>query len=465
MTRVLSELKRRKDRNKLYDYKPYARQRMFHNASGQFRERLFMAGNQLGKTWSSAYEIAIHLTGMYPDWWEGSRWMSPVTGWAMGVTNESLRDTLQRLLLGRPGDWGTGTIPADLIIDIKRAQGIADAVDTILVRHISGGTSRVSFKSYEKGRAKLQGETINFAALDEEPPMDIYVEVLTRTNAVKGGMVWLTFTPLMGMSDVVKRFLNEQNPDRNVTTMTIEDVEHYTREEKDRIIASYPAHERKARAQGIPFLGSGQVFPVPEDNLMIEYMVLPDHWPRICGIDFGFDHPFAAVWLAWDRDTDTIYIYDVFKNRQGTPRTHAPVISSRGPWVPVAWPHDGLQHSKDSGIQLAEQYRAAGLNMLHERAQYEETPDGGQNSRFSVEAGIMDMLERMNTGRFKVFSHLADWWEEFRMYHRKDGKIVAKDDDAMSATRYAVMSLRFSALPPVHQRRKGIERDYDWRVG
>ena len=432
----------------------------------KFRERLFMAGNQLGKTWSSAYEIAIHLTGRYPDWWEGKRWSRPIVAWATGVTGESVRDTLQRLLLGRAGEWGTGTIPGEAIIDVKRAQGIADAVDTVLVRHATGGISRVSFKSYEKGREKWQGETIDILALDEEPPMDIYVEGITRTNATKG-IVFMTFTPLMGMSDVVKRFLNENNPDRVVINMTIEDVEHYTREDKDRIIASYPAHERKARAMGIPFLGSGQVFPVPEDQIMIDYMVLPDHWPRMVGIDFGFDHPFAAVWLAWDRDTDTVYVYDVFKNRQGTPRSHAPPILSRGPWIPVAWPHDGLQHDKGSGIQLAEQYRQAGLNMLHERAQYEETSGttGSQTSRFSVEAGIMDMLERMQSGRFKVFSHLADWWEEFRMYHRKDGKIVAKDDDALSATRYAVMSLRMAVTPPLGNRTASIDRDYNWRAG
>lgn len=382
------------------------------------------------------------------------------------MTGESVRDTLQRLLLGRPGEWGTGTIPADDIVDVKRALGVADSVDTVLVRHISGGISRVAFKSYEKGRERWQGETIDFLALDEEPPMDIYVEGITRTNATKG-MVFMTFTPLMGMSDVVKRFFNEQSPDRTIITMTIEDVDHYTRAEKDQIIASYPAHERKARAMGIPFLGSGQVFPVPEDQVMIEYMALPDHWPRIVGIDFGFDHNFAAVWLAWDRDTDTIYVYDVFTNRQGTPRSHSGPILSRGAWIPVAWPHDGLQHDKGSGVQLAEQYRSFGLLMLHERAQYEETPSaaGAATSRHSVEAGIMDMLQRMQDGRFKVFSHLADWWSEFRMYHRKDGKIVAKDDDALSATRYGVMSLRYAITPPLGSMSGAVKRDYDWRVG
>jgi hypothetical protein len=196
--------------------------------------------------------------------------------------------------------------------------------------------------------------------------------------------------------------------------------------------------------------------------------VLPDYWPRICGIDFGFNHPFAAVWLAWDRDNDTVYVYDVYTNKGGTPSVHAGPILSRGPWVPVAWPHDGLQHDKGSGVMLSELYRQAGLNMLHERAQYEEVPGvtaGAQKLRSSVEAGVMDMLERMKSGRFKVFSHLADWWAEFRMYHRKDGKIVAIEDDCMSATRYAVMSLRFAATPPLGNRQVSPTRDYNWRVG
>jgi phage terminase large subunit-like protein len=37
---------------------------------------------------------------------------------------------------------------------------------------------------------------------DEEPPPDIYSEGLTRTNAT-GGITMITFTPLLGMSEVV----------------------------------------------------------------------------------------------------------------------------------------------------------------------------------------------------------------------------------------------------------------------
>lgn len=380
---------------------------------------------------------------------------------------ESTRDTLQRLVLGRPGEWGTGTVPADDIIEIKRAQGIADSVDCMFVKHISGGISRLYFKSYEKGRSKLQGETLDFAALDEEPPLDIYTEVLTRTNATKG-IVWITFTPLLGMSDVVRMFLQDPTPDRSDTNMTVEDVGHYSKEEIARIIASYPAHEREARALGIPILGSGRVFAVDEALLRVDPIQIPDSWPVICGIDFGIDHYTACAWLAWDRDTDTVYLYDAIRVRQATPRDIAPLMKARGEWVPVGWPHDGLQTEKSSGIQLAEFYRDEGINMLYEKASLPETgaEEGYKVSRFSVEAGVMLMLQYMQAGKFKVFAHLNDFWEEFRLYHRKDGKIVKEGDDLLSAVRYAFSMRRFAITPP--EPSKGYldpRRDYDWRAG
>lgn len=468
LLKITQELKRRQDRNKLSRYKPYQRQIDFHNAGATHRERLFRAGNQLGKTWSSAYEIAFHLTGLYPEWWHGKRWARGVTGWALGESMESTRDTMQRLILGRPGEWGTGTIPAELIIgEPKRAQGIADSVDCVFVRHVSGMVSRLYFKSYEKGRSKLQGETLDFAALDEEPAMDIYTEVLTRTNATKG-IVWITFTPLLGMSEVVRLFLQNPTADRADINMTIDDVDHYTQEERDRIVASYPAHEREARSKGTPILGSGRVFPIAESVITVEPFALPDLWPRICGVDFGWDHPSAAAWLAWDRDSDTIYVYDCLRVRETTPREQAPSINSRGSWIPVAWPHDGLQTEKGSGFQLAQQYRDANVNMLHEMAQFPETGDesGHKVSRTSVEAGVLAMLQRMQTGKFKVFSTCNDWFEEFRLYHRKDGKIVKLQDDLMAATRYAYMMLRYATVPPDPSKLMlNPRRSYDWRAG
>lgn len=456
-----------------------------------FRERLFRAGNQQGKTLSSANEIAIHLTGKYPDWWEGRRWNRAVTGWALGESMESTRDTLQRLLLGRPGEWGTGTIPADSIIEIKRAQGVADSVDCVYVRNISGGISRLYFKSYEKGRSKLQGETLDFAALDEEPPLDIYTEVLTRTNAT-GGMVWITFTPLLGMTEVVNLFLDEKKrtADRCDINMTIDEVEHYTPAQRAQIIASYPEHEREARAKGVPILGSGRIFPVAEALITVQPFSLPDLWPRIAGMDFGWDHPSAAAWLAWDRDENIIYIYSALREREKTAAEFAPGILAQGPWIPMAWPADGLQHEKGTGFQLAEQYRTAGVNMLHEHAQFSETGDevGNRVSLVSVEAGLQAMLQAFKANdpteyarqldllqragrttekplRMRVFAGLDDWFNEFRLYHRKDGKIVKLQDDLMAATRYAYMMLRYAITPPDPMRDQlNPRRNSNWRT-
>lgn len=208
----MAEKKKRRQENRLTDYRPYARQREYHNNLD--RECLLMAGNQLGKTYCGAADTAFHLTGLYPDWWEGRRWDRPTRWWAGSKTSEVTRDGVQRYLVGEPKDessWGTGMIPKAHLLATKRRMGVADALDSITVKHVSGGTSTLGFKSYDQGRQKWQGETLDGVWFDEEPPMDIYMEGLTRTNATKG-ITRITFTPLLGMSDVVSMFLNEEEP-------------------------------------------------------------------------------------------------------------------------------------------------------------------------------------------------------------------------------------------------------------
>lgn len=171
-----------------------------------------MAGNQLGKTFCGGFEAAMHLTGRYPDWWEGRRFDKPIRMWAGSVTGEVTRDNVQRVLLGPPRDrsaWGEGAIPADSLGRISMRSGVPDAADGVLVKHETGGWSSLGFKSYDQGRPKWQGETLDVVWLDEEPPMDLYIEALTRTNATDG-IVYITFTPLLGMSDVVSMFLEEE---------------------------------------------------------------------------------------------------------------------------------------------------------------------------------------------------------------------------------------------------------------
>ncbi len=228
---------------------------------------------------------------------------------------------------------------------------------------------------------------------------------------------------------------------RHVTNMTIDDADHFSDGQKAEIIASYPDHEREARVKGIPALGSGRIYPVADELITVAPFAIPTYWTQIAALDFGWEHPTAAVNLAWDRDTDTVYVTKVYRRKNATPVEHCATLKGwSAPWW--AWPHDGLQHDKQSGKQLRHAYEEHGLNMLSKQAQF---PDGGNG----VEAGLQFILERMQTGRFKVFSHLTEWFDEFRLYHRKtmpDGssKIVKLRDDLMDATRYGVMCLRFA---------------------
>lgn len=428
---LLEERERREARRKLYGYKPYAKQREFHALGATELERLFRAGNQQGKTFAGAAEVAYHATGLYPDWWTGRRYDHPVMVWCASNTGETTRDNPQRALLGIVGERGTGAIPGDLIGDAKLAIGVADLVDYVKVKHVSGGWSTIRLKHYSQGREKWQGPPVHVVWLDEEPPADIYSEAQARTIAT-AGMIYTTFTPLLGMTDVVRKLLGT----RADVNMTIEDAEHIPADERERIIASFPAHERDARTKGIPTLGSGRIFPVCEADISCEAFAIPPHWPMIGGIDFGWDHPTAAALIAWDRDADCMYITQTYKRKEATPVLHAAALKAWGP-IPWAWPHDGLQHDKGSGEQLASQFRAQGLGMLPERITFVDGTNG-------VEAGLFEMLDRMQTGRLKVFAHLADWWDEYRLYHRKDGKVVKEYDDVISAVRYAMMGLRFA---------------------
>lgn len=234
---------------------------------------------------------------------------------------------------------------------------------------------------------------------------------------------------------------------RHVTRMTIDDAEHYTPEERAAIVASYPAHEREARAKGVPVLGSGRIFPIPQESIEVDSFEIPDYWPQIGALDFGWDHPTAAVCLAWDRDADVVYVTKAYKAKEATPVIHAAAVKPWGEELPWAWPHDGFQHDKGSGLELRKQYKDQGLNMLPEHATFE---DGGNG----VEAGLMAMLDRMQAGKLRVFKHLVDWFSEFLLYHRKDGKVVKEFDDLMSATRYGIMMLRFAR---VLKKRRAVE--------
>ena len=447
---LLEAQARARRQNRLASFQPYPKQLQFIEMGATRRERLFMAGTQVGKSEGGAFEMACHLTGNYPKWWPGKRYDHPIRAWAAAETAEQVRDIAQTKLCGIPGGeetWGTGMIPKSLLLGKSAGHGVSDGYDTIRVRHVSGGTSTLSFKAYAQGRSKFQGATLDLVWTDEEPPADIYSECLSRLTGE--GCLYTTCTPLLGYTPFINRFTRDDSPearrDRGTIRMGLRDAAHFTAEEKDRRLAGYPLHERAARENGDPMLGSGAVFEeVIESDITTKLSLseVPLYWPKLWGIDFGIAHPFAAVLTAWDKDADVLYLLEAFKLAGGVPVNHAARMRSIAANVPVAWPHDGTAREKGSGEELATLYKAQGLKMLPHHATHST---GG----FGTEAGILELLTRMRDGRFKVGSHLADWFEEFRGYHRKDGLIVKVNDDLMSATRIATMARRHARDAPI----------------
>lgn len=221
LLQVIEALKDKRDHNKIAQLYPdkgkfrralYPKHMEFFEASKHFSEILFMAGNRTGKTLSGGFKTTNHLTGDYPDWWPGRRFDRPTKFWACGDTSETVRDIVQFILLGPPADIGSGLIPRDSIVKItSKAGGVANAIDTVAVKSVFGGESILGFKCYKQGRKSFEGTKQDGIWDDEESPMDIYSEQLLRITSTDGsgvgGLLYTTFTPLQGLSDVVMSFL------------------------------------------------------------------------------------------------------------------------------------------------------------------------------------------------------------------------------------------------------------------
>jgi phage terminase large subunit-like protein len=408
----------------------YVKHLEFFAAGATRRERLFLAANRVGKSEGvGGYEMTCHLTGQYPDWWEGRRFNKPILAWAAGDTAKCTRDIIQRILLGPVGEYGTGLIPRETLVRTTQKPGVSDCVESIFVRHSSGGISEVTLKSFDQGREAFQGTNRDVIWLDEEADRAIYVESLLRTMTTNGILI-LTFTPLLGMTDICRDFLaaKEQDEGKFVSQATWDDAPHLTREAKEELWKSIPEFQRKARSKGIPVLGSGAIYPVDESDFVIPPHDIPKYHPRAFGMDVGWNKT-ACVWGSRDNESGVITLYSEHYMGQQVPLLHAEAIRSRGAWIPGVVDPAARGRSQVDGTQLIHAYRECGLEL--------------QPAANAVEAGIYAVWQLLAAGKLKVFSSLNNWLQEVRLYQRdQDGKIVKQNDHLMDATRYLIMSGR-----------------------
>lgn len=447
---LLQEKERRARYNKLDSLfpedGPYARDKYkkhmaFMAAGKKYRQRAFIASNRCGKTFTGAAEVAYHLTGEYPAWWEGRRFDTPVNVWVASLSNAFTKDVAQKILFGNMNDLGSGFIPKACIEKITKKAGVTDAIETGYIRHNSGNMSVITFKAYEQGREAFQGDKVDVIWLDEEPKdASIYTECITRTAGDTGneGLILCTFTPLLGLSKVVQSFLpggkfphnnvNPLDPYKYIMHVDWDDVPHLSAQWKEEALKSYAPYERDARSKGIPSLGAGAVYPYSEDGMLIAPFELPVWWPRTYGMDVGWGVT-AIIWIALDPDAGVYYLYSEHYGKEELPAITASAIKARGEWVIGAIDPASDTRRAGDGARLLELYQAEGLDLV--------------KADNSVEAGIAMISQLMAANRFKVFNTLQNWLAEFRIYRREQdtGKIAKNQDDhAMDAMRYGFMS-------------------------
>ncbi len=430
----------------------YDWQRQFYDAGAYASQRMLMAGNGVGKSQTICAELAAHCTGEYPDWWQGHRFSrGNFEVWVGSIDNNMQKRGPQRALLGRDlSDFlGTGLIPRQNIKSVElRQAGVKEVCDTTVVKHKSGDNVIIKWVTFEQGWRKWQSGDPKIILWDEEPDdsiadqKDILDETLTRLVR-NNGIFLVGYTPLLGQTGLTEHFMDSDDPSVVYLGATWDDAPHMDEKQRRTIEKQYKGKGTKdARTKGVPMLGEGRIFDADESSFVIRPPDIADHWPRIHGIDFGgsHGHPHAIASLAYDRDADIIYLYDEWRDN-GKTRDHAHAINARGDWIPVAWPHDGMQHDPGSAKRLHKIYRNDyKVKMLSKSARY-KNDDGGAQPQWPI---IETVTDRLDASTFKVSSSCQKWIQEYRSYHVKDGKIVAKRDDLLKASFYAVMMLRFA---------------------
>lgn len=212
-----------------------------------------------------------------------------------------------------------------------------------------------------------------------------------------------------------------------------DDVPHLSEQDKSDMLKSLPPHQRDARSKGVPSLGAGAIYPIPEEEVTCEPFQIPRYFAKAYGMDVGWKKT-AAIWGAWDRDSDIIYCYSEHYRGYAEPSVHASAVKARGVWVPGNIDYAGANQS--DGQRIMELYENEDLNLYR--------------AEKAVEAGLLEVYERFSTGRLKLFSPLKNTLGEYRIYRRNDkGKVVKENDHLMDALRYLVMGISNATTPPV----------------
>ncbi|MEZ9944472.1 terminase family protein [Vibrio breoganii] len=417
--------------------------------------------------------MSYHLTGQYPDWWEGKRFDSPILAWCVGITGDSTRKVLQKEMFGTESakdtdELGTGAIPRDCI-DFELLERDGNNLKIAKVKHVTGEYSTLEFRSTQQGEHVLMGATVDYIWLDEEDPYrssEIYSQCVTRT-ATTGGLVTITATPENGETNLIRQFTEDATGFLYLQNATWSDAPHLTPEIQAELLASIPEWQREMRSKGIPVFGQGVVFNLPDSLILEDKPMIDNHDQILWSVDIGRTNDPTVLSLVVQKE-DTYYLAEQYVSDEDRSPAWVCSILDTHTYVnaPVILPHDAGTGEGSFG-QLMRMYGAnVQAEAFYNPQQTTQSFIGsGQQHKRSIEAGLYQMVEAMKNNKLKVSNQCTEFLREKNSYHRtgKQGtNAYGGDDHCIDSFRYGYMSLLGHRGSPAGQCQKTTE---DWNNG
>lgn len=464
--------------NSLKYFRPFPYQKEFYKTGLTSDRRGILAANRVGKTVATCYELAMHLTGRYPDWWGGKTFAKPITAFAAGESWQQVALVLQQELMGSADaklihNIGSGAIPRDAIVFDTIRSDSANII-AVEIRHKSGGLSRLIFGNYTQEVRNMQGFKLDIVVFDEQPPDEMFSELVTRTATLQG-QVMCSFTPLKGLNGLVSKFWNRE-PGYEFIRVSWADVDEYdlwglpfllksTREQLER---DFMPWEREARIAGIPVLGQGAVF-----QLRSWPTYKPNEWDlksiqgmeRIIALDLGLINDKTVIsFMFWNPQERIAYLHQqitVTGLEEANPVNYIQYLMRPEVFgCPIVLPADASTQGRYtmSSSSIRELFEEYGLNVWHRAIMNPKNSEGKVNNHKAF--GINVMRQMMEAGTFLINENCTGFLREAQNYFVDDKGRYSDPDDCIDSARYALLGCLNEISEPVHSGVRGRKFEY-----
>lgn len=473
--------------NQLKYFRPFEHQLTFFKTGSNAgaERRGILAANRIGKTVSTCYETAMHLTGLYPDWWEGHRFNKAITCMVAGEGWSQVALVLQNELLGTQDvkiteNLGTGAIPRDcIVVDTMRNDG-ANCIG-VEIKHISGAKSYLLFANYTQEVRQLQGFKLNLAVFDEQPPDDFFSEIVTRT-ATTQGKVLCSFTPLKGLNGLVSKFWNKQEGYEFIR-VSWDDVPEYDpwgqpfllKETRRQLERDYLPHEREARIAGKPVMGKGAVFQLANwptyTTGEIDFTRIPNI-QRVIALDLGLVNDQTVITLMyWEPYERVAYLHKqicVQGIEEAVPSQYINhLLRPEVFGTPIVLPADASTPGRYtmSSNSIRELFESYELNVYHKAIMNPPDQEGRVTNHKSY--GINQMRQMLEVGSLRVNENCTQFLSDARNYFVDERGRFSDPDDTIDSARYALLACLQNIAEPwdnrTPQQRMAAARDKYYR--